>query len=1173
MDPSVMISLINNAAILLVLSVVFEIAYHVPIKYRRFQPIISGFMIATICIVVMNVPFTFQPGIIYDTRSILISVTALIFGFVPTAITVAAAVVFRISLGGAGTLQGLAVIFTSALIGLIWRRWVYPRSIKRKRLSVYLMSLTVHALMLLYTLLIPYPQNLIVLRVIAIPVILIYPVASVILSLLLLRQQEFKAIQAQLLQSEARFKSLFEKAPLGYQSLDSNGYFLEVNQQWLDTLGYTRDEVIGKWFGDFLAPSCRDTFRQRFPLFKNQGKIHSEFEMIHKRGHFVFIAFEGRVSYGIGGEFVQTHCILQDITKQRISEAELRASEEKYRRLFETMTQGVIYQSTDGAVLSANPAAERILGQTYEEILSRTYLDSGWKAIKENGMPLTEAEHPITIALQTGKPFGPFVFGVFQPQLNDHVWLSINTIPLFRQGENKPHQVYSIFQDITAERKANQNYEQLFNEMVDGFALHEILCDPKGVPIDYRFLKVNPAFERMTGLKAEDILGKTVLEILPETEPYWIETYGKVAQTGEPIRFENYAGAMNQFYEVSAYRPSYNQFACTFSDVTKRVNAEEETRRILSRLRSLLNNSPSPIVIIDQQARIIEISTVARKILGLPESDLSDDNPTEIAPPLISEKVAYVMTHMPDENALLEGVDVFTYQGDRHYFESLLFAMHTPGQQEKLYGYLAIDVTARIAAEDALKQSELKYSSYIENAPYAVFVVDDNGHYLEANHASTLMTGYTRDQLLHMSIADITAPEAMEAALRHFQSLKSSGAMSGELQFVHRDGSTRWWVVDAVKLSDTQYLGFSSDITERKAAEAELLYISYHDFLTGLYNRRYYEAELKRVDCPEKLPLSIMVGDINGVKLINDAFGHAEGDRLIMDCAAIIKSCCRERDTVARIGGDEFAILMPNTDGASAMAVMNQIKARLKAFDEDVDKGRFTHSVSMGYGTKKTDDEDIHQILKIAEEYMYQHKLLEHASSHSSIIASIKATMVEKSHETEEHAERLVDLSRMIAKAMNLSQIDQDRLELLATLHDIGKVGISDRILTKQASLDETEWVEMKRHPEIGYRIAISSPELIPVAESILCHHERWDGSGYPQGLSGETIPLISRILAVVDAYDAMTQDRPYRKAITHEEAMAEIVKHAGTQFDPNIVNIFQTIMAGAQASPVRSPQ
>ncbi len=1156
MERTVLLALLNNAALLLVLSVIFELTYLLPSRYNRFQQVFSGLMIAGICVAIMMVPFTLLPGVVFDTRSILISVTALIFGPVPTAMTAAAAVAVRFIAGGAGALPGIAVILTSALIGLAWRRWVHAKSGTWRWLNVFFMGIAVHVAMLACMLLLPYPDNLSVIRAIAAPVMLVYPFASVLLGLLLLRQKEHKNVQDQLKKSEERFRTLFDKAPLGYQSLDIDGRFIDVNQQWLDTLGYTRDEVIGKWFGDFLHPAYREAFRKRFPLFISQGEIHSEFEMLHKNGDVIFVSFEGKIRYDADGAFGQTHCILQDITGQKAAEEELRVSEAKFRHLFETMAQGVVYQAADGPIISANPAAERILGLSLDQMQGKTSMDPGWKAIREDGSQVAGADHPAMIALRTGKPFGPFVMGIFQPAINEHVWLSINAIPLFRQGETIPYQVYATFLDITAERKANQNYQQLFNEMVDAFAQHDIICDAQGKPVDYRFLNVNPAFERMTGLKAADILGRTALEVMPDLEPYWIDIYGKVALTGEPVRFENYAGSSGKYYEVSAYQPSPHQFACTFTDVTKRVRAEAETKRILSRLQSLFDNSPSPIVIINENGSIIEESAVAGKILGLPQEDVSQNDAAKAAPPEITDKVLRVLSRSPGEGQFLEDIDVFEFDGSKRYFESRLFPIHSPDHHERLFGYLAIDVTQRIMAEHALKENEEKYSSYIENAPYGIFVVNGKGQYIEANSFASVLTGYSRERLLKMSIGDMTAAESLASVMRQFEKLKSTGSMNEELKFRHGDGTLRWWTVNAVKLSQDRYLGFSVDITEKKDAEANLQYLINHDFLTGLHNRRFFEEELKRVDTPSHLPLTVMMGDINGVKLVNDAFGHHEGDRLIVDSAKILRSCCRDGDTVARIGGDEFGILMPKTDNAAAIEVLAKIYLALNEADANARRDKFMHSVSLGFATKTQADEDVGEIARIAEEYMYQRKLLEHSSSHSAIISSIKATMSEKSHETAEHADRLVVLSKAIAARLNMSQIDRDRLELLATLHDIGKVGISERVLTKQGKLSEDEWVEMRRHPEIGYRIAISTPELIPIAESILCHHEWWDGHGYPQGLSGEKIPLLSRILSIVDAYDAMTQDRPYRRALTHEEAIAEIRKCAGTQFDPLITQI-----------------
>jgi len=279
------------------------------------------------------------------------------------------------------------------------------------------------------------------------------------------------------------------------------------------------------------------------------------------------------------------------------------------------------------------------------------------------------------------------------------------------------------------------------------------------------------------------------------------------------------------------------------------------------------------------------------------------------------------------------------------------------------------------------------------------------------------------------------------------------------------------------------------DITEIKNAEKNLSYLSYHDHLTGLYNRRYFEEEKERFDTESQLPISIIMGDINGVKLINDAFGHAEGDKLIVDTAKIIHSCCRGEDVLARTGAGDFSILLPKTDSKTAYEILEKIQIVCKAYNSNISNEAFYINISLGCSTKETVDQDFNKVIKTAEANMNQHKLLEHKSSRSTIISSIRATMIEKSQETEEHAERLIVLTKMIGTALNLSQTELDELELLATLHDIGKMGIDERILNKPSELSEDEWVEMKKHPEIGYRIAMSSPELVPIAEYILCHH------------------------------------------------------------------------------------
>lgn len=1032
-----LIALINNASLLLMLSVIYQLTIRINIKYVKIKQVINGVFIALVCFAIMAMPLEFSGGVFIDTRAILISVTALLYEPITTIITIVAVSIFTIIKGGAGVLPGIAIIISSAIIGTIWRIWIYPKTTKLRRLSVYVMSILVNVAAIACLFLLPYPAGLEIIRKIALPVLLIYPFVSMLLYLLLTRQQEYFEMRELLKQSDERFNELYNKAPLSFQSLDLHGNIVDVNQQWLDTFGFSREEVVGKHFKDFISPVYGEVFPEKFSQLLKTGQLQCEFEMRQKNGSYLFIAADCKAVYEPNGDWKQTICILKNITKQKQIEKNLNTSERRYRQLFETMAQGVVYQAADGKIMSANPAAERILGLTLEQMMGMSSYDSRWKTIREDGSELPGDEHPSMISLRTGKPVGPSVLGVYQPVLNEVIWISINAIPIFENGGPTPSMVYTTFQDITKELKANQRYHLLFNEMVDAFALHEIICNEQGTPINYRFLAVNPAFEKIIGLKAEEIIGKTVLEIFPDTEEYWIETYGKVALTGETISFNNYSAATEKHFRVMAYQPAPMQFACTFSDDTDRIRAEK-----------------------------------------------------------------------------------------------------------------------------ALTESEKKYSSYIENAPYAVFVADETGRYLEANNAATTITGYSREELLNMTVKDISADESISEVLRDYLTMLETGSVSTEAKYKHKDGSIRWWKIDAVKISENRYLGFAIDTTFKKQAEEVLKFQSIRDYLTGLYNRRHYETELKQLDTEKNLPLSVISGDINGLKLVNDAFGHAVGDSLIVECAKIIESCCRPGDVLARIGGDEFGIIMPNTDSDTAYKVMKNIQEALEKFDGEANIKTHQHSVSLGYATKESADEDIREILRTAEDHMYRRKLLETNSVHSTIVSSIKATLFEKSNETEEHAERLVVLSKSIGMELGLAQAELDKLELLATLHDIGKVGINDYILTKPDKLTESEWVEMKRHPEIGYRIAVTSPELVTVAEGILCHHEWWNGCGYPKGICGEEIPLLSRIISVVDAYDAMTHDRPYRKGMEPHVALEVIQKNAGTQFDPEIVGIFVDLMS-----------
>lgn len=342
------------------------------------------------------------------------------------------------------------------------------------------------------------------------------------------------------------------------------------------------------------------------------------------------------------------------------------------------------------------------------------------------------------------------------------------------------------------------------------------------------------------------------------------------------------------------------------------------------------------------------------------------------------------------------------------------------------------------------------------------------------------------------------------------------------------------------------------DFTEKKERQERIEYLSFHDQLTGLYNHRFYDEELRRVDTERNLPLTLIVMDVNGLKLTNDAFGHLVGDKLLKKAAEVIKRECRADDIIARIGGDEFVILLPNTNLDEAAVIVNRIDNALSR--EKVDS--IILSVSYGYETKQEITEELKEVFKRAEDNMYRRKLSESSSVRYRTMSHIIKTLYENEVERI-HSFRVSKLCEAIGTALNLKLEDISKLRTVGLIHDIGKIMLDDWILNKTDALDDSEWLKIKQHSETGYRILSAVNEYSPLAEYVLAHHERWDGRGYPKGLKGEEIPLEARIIAIADTYETMTNDRPYRKALSHYDAIDEIKNNAGTQFDPDIARIF----------------
>ena len=379
-----------------------------------------------------------------------------------------------------------------------------------------------------------------------------------------------------------------------------------------------------------------------------------------------------------------------------------------------------------------------------------------------------------------------------------------------------------------------------------------------------------------------------------------------------------------------------------------------------------------------------------------------------------------------------------------------------------------------------------------------------------------------------------------------------------EVETISLPGANRWMRVRGEALKNsigsiTGLWGAAQDITESKRVEKELLYLSYHDHLTELFNRRFLEEKLKALDAKRNLPLSVIMCDVNGLKLVNDSFGHEAGDLLLKAAAKIITKASRKDGVVARMGGDEFVIVLPRTTEDEAEHVANTIK-ELSSWEK---VSNIELSISCGYDTKTLDSQSITEVIANAENHMYRHKLYERSSIRSKTIDLIMNTLFEKSNREAMHSNRVSILCQSVASSMKFSKDAVKQMRIAGLIHDIGKIGVDENILNKPGRLTLEERRDIQRHPEIGWKILSSTTEFSELAQFVLNHHENWDGTGYPNGLTGEAIPLEARIISVVDSYDAMTSERSYKTGMSKEDAIVELKRCSGTQFDPDIVEVF----------------
>lgn len=460
----------------------------------------------------------------------------------------------------------------------------------------------------------------------------------------------------------------------------------------------------------------------------------------------------------------------------------------------------------------------------------------------------------------------------------------------------------------------------------------------------------------------------------------------------------------------------------------------------------------------------------------------------------------------------------------------------------------------------ALKREKERLKTTLLSVGDGVIATDEHGRVEIINSVAQTLTGWSRKDALGQPfervfrLIDEYTREPCEDPIKKVLSSGKPMGLANHSILISKRGDEKPIADSAapIRNSDGEVTGVVlvfRDVEEEKQRVEEIEYLSYHDQLTGLYNRRFSEEQLREWDNARNLPLSIVMADLNNLKLVNDTFGHAVGDQFLKKAAQIFKAVCRSNDMVARWGGDEFILLLPQTTAEETGLVVNRIERALQ--QETIQA--ISISMALGWCTKQKVDQDIHAVFRDAENHMYRAKLFQSSGVRGDTIQALMMALYEKNKREEQHSKRVSALCRHVGKELGLSDSEVDELGIVGLFHDIGKIAIEEQILNKTGVLTADEWEEIMRHSEVGYRLLGAVPDMKDVASYVLAHHERWDGNGYPKGIKGENIPLQSRIVAICDAYDAMVGERPYRKSLSKQEALQELRRNAGTQFDPSI--------------------
>lgn len=592
----------------------------------------------------------------------------------------------------------------------------------------------------------------------------------------------------------------------------------------------------------------------------------------------------------------------------------------------------------------------------------------------------------------------------------------------------------------------------------------------------------------------------------------------------------------------------------------------EEPNQFFERaIEALFKNSTDAIVMFDENHCVVEINERFSDLFGYELAQIKGKNVDDVM-----NMGKNGTTNKQYTEAVMAGEKVeeesIRYNRDGNPLEVIIkgIPILIDGKLRGGYGIYS-DIRELKRTEEELRRSDLRNRALVSAIPDMLFRYNHEGFYLDAEiKYSRFMSEQSKKLfesggLIGKNLADVLPAKTAKLILKAVQKTSATG----ELQVVEYsyliDEVEMFFEARLVDAGGGEVVSIVRDITERKHFEEQLTFLSLHDHLTGLYNRAYFKNELDRLSNGREYPVSIISIDLDGMKLVNDTLGHATGDELLKACAKVLGQSLRQSDILARVGGDEFFVILPRTTIDVGLEVVQRMHINIDLYNRN--NRDFPLSISVGIATAESNDKTLEQVYSEADERMYREKLQKGTAVRAYLIDGLISSLGQKDYLDQGHGRRINELCHKMGEKLGLRAKQLKKLKLIAKVHDLGKVGIPEKILFKDESLNNDDWKLIRQHSEKGYRIALSSDELTGVAELILKHHEHWDGNGYPLGIKGEEIPLECRILAIADAFDAMTNERNYRQTKSREEAVAELKRFSGSQFDPVLVPQFIAII------------